>query len=148
MEVKRIFIDSNIFLNILLEESEDYKASVKLLKDVENNKFTAVTTLLNIMEILFVLRRIYKENDKEIIESVEKLFEIKNLKVAIPSEFHIIEAYNLQKMFRFQPNDAIFISIARSESDIIATRDEELKDKSSSLIECLTPEEIPGFDRI
>ncbi len=140
MEIRKLFIDSNISLNILLEERRDYENSIKLLKDVENKKFIGVTTLINLMEILFVLRKVCK--DAELIKTVENFFEIENLKVIIPNEFHVLEAYNLQKKFKFHPNDAIFVSVAKSETEVIVTRDEELRRNASVIVKCITPEEI------
>jgi len=141
MEPKRIFIDSNVFLNVLLKEGKDFETSFELLKSIEKGRYTGITTLVNLMEILFILRKISK-NDKKNIDTVESLFQIPNLNVMIPNEFNITEAYLLQRDFGLNPNDAIFVSIAKSNSDVIITRDLELKNSSSKIIKCLRPEEL------
>ena len=139
MEPKRVFIDSNIFLNILLKEEKDFEPSFELLKSIEKGEYVGMTTLVNLMEILFILRKISKNNKKS-IDTVENLFQIQNLNVMIPNEFNITEAYLLQRDFGLNPNDAIFVSVAKNNSDVFVTRDLELKKRSSKIIKCLKPE--------
>lgn len=54
---RRVFIDSNIFLNFLLKEERLYEGSKLLLLRIEKGDIEGITTLINIMEILAVLRK-------------------------------------------------------------------------------------------
>ena len=108
---KRIFIDSNIFLNFLLKEEGSYEGSKHLLTKIEKGDMEGVTTLINIMEILAVLRKRSRAKDSQIIKDIETIGEIQNLEIIIPNEIHIAQAFEIQKKtkllqqtrFSFQP---------------------------------------------
>jgi len=73
---QKVFIDSNIFLNFLLKEEQAYKGSKHLLMKIERGELEGVTTLINIMEVLAILRKKCHMKDNEIIGDVEKIGEI------------------------------------------------------------------------
>lgn len=142
MTAKRVFIDSNIFLNFLLREETSYEGSKRLLTKIEEGDMEGITTLINIMEILSVLRKRSKAKDSEIIKDVEMIGEIQNLEIIIPNEIHIAQAFEIQKKTKLLPTDAILISTARDFSDTFVSRDAELKQKASSFISVVRPEEL------
>ena len=139
---KRIFIDSNIFLNFLLKEEGSYEGSKHLLTKIEKGDMEGVTTLINIMEILAVLRKRSRAKDSQIIKDIETIGEIQNLEIIIPNEIHIAQAFEIQKKTKLLPTDAILISTAKDFSDTFVSRDAELKQKASSFISILKPEEL------
>ena len=139
---KRIFIDSNIFLNFLLKEEDSYEGSKHLLTKIEKGDMEGVTTLINIMEILAVLRKRSRAKDSQIIKDIETIGEIQNLEIIIPNEIHIAQAFEIQKKTKLLPTDAILISTAKDFSDTFVSRDAELKQKASSFISILKPEEL------
>ena len=131
---KRIFIDSNIFLNFLLKEEGSYESSKHLLTRIEKGYMEGVTTVINIMEILAVLRKRSRAKDSQIIKDIETIGEIQNLEIIIPNEIHIAQAFEIQKKTKLLPTDAILISTAKDFSDTFVSRDAELKQKASSFI--------------
>ena len=139
---KRIFIDSNIFLNFLLKEEGSYEGSKHLLTRIEKGDMEGVTTLINIMEILAVLRKRSRAKDSQIIKDIETIGEIQNLEIIIPNEIHIAQAFEIQKKTKLLPTDAILISTAKDFSDTFVSRDAELKQKASSFISVVKPEEL------
>lgn len=139
---ERVFIDSNIFLNFLLKEEGFYDGSKHLLSRIEKGHLEGITTLINIMEIMAVLRKRSKAKDSEIIRDVEKIGEIQNLEIVIPNEIHIAQAFEIQKKSKLLPTDAILVSTARDFSDIFISRDAELKQKASGFISVAEPEEL------
>ena len=139
---KRIFIDSNIFLNFLLKEEGSYEGSKHLLTRIEKGDMEGVTTLINIMEILAVLRKRSRAKDSQIIKDIETIGEIQNLEIIIPNEIHIAQAFEIQKKTKLLPTDAILISTAKDFSDTFVSRDAELKQKASSFISIVKPEEL------
>jgi len=139
---KRIFIDSNIFLNFLLKEEGSYEGSKHLLTKIEKGDMEGVTTLINIMEILAVLRKRSRAKDSQIIKDIETIGEIQNLEIIIPNEIHIAQAFEIQKKTKLLPTDAILISTAKDFSDTFVSRDAELKQKASSFISVVKPEEL------
>ncbi|HAG50453.1 MAG TPA: hypothetical protein DHU69_05125 [Deltaproteobacteria bacterium] len=139
---KRIFIDSNIFLNFLLKEEGSYESSKHLLTRIEKGYMEGVTTVINIMEILAVLRKRSRAKDSQIIKDIETIGEIQNLEIIIPNEIHIAQAFEIQKKTKLLPTDAILISTAKDFSDTFVSRDAELKQKASSFISIVKPEEL------
>src|SRR3989304_2705612 len=135
---KRVFIDSNIFLNFLLREEGLYEGSRSLLTRIEKGDMEGITTLINIMEILSVLRKRSTAKDSEIVKDVEKIGEIQNLEIIIPSEIHIAQALEIQKITKLLPTDAILISTAKDFSDVFVSRAAEL----SGFIAVVEPEEL------
>lgn len=101
-----------------------------------------ITTLINIMEILAVLRKRSKARDGEIVRDVETIGEIQNLEIIIPNEIHIAQAFEIQKKTKLLPTDALLISTAKDFSEIFVSRDIELKQKASGFISVLKPEEL------
>ena len=114
---KRIFIDSNIFLNFLLKEEGSYESSKHLLTRIEKGYMEGVTTVINIMEILAVLRKSSRAKDSQIIKDIETIGEIQNIEIIIPNEIHIAQAFEIQKKTKLLPTDAILISTAKDFSD-------------------------------
>ncbi|MBI3582914.1 MAG: type II toxin-antitoxin system VapC family toxin [Nitrospinae bacterium] len=139
---QRVFIDSNIFLNFLLKEEDFYEGSKRLLTRIEKGEIEGITTLINIMEILSVLRKRSRAKDSEIIRDVDTIGEIQNLEIIIPNEIHIAQAFEIQKKAKLLPTDAILISTARDFSSIFVSRDAELKQRASSFISVVKPEEL------
>ncbi|MDI6703416.1 MAG: type II toxin-antitoxin system VapC family toxin [bacterium] len=139
---KRVFLDSNIFLNFLLKEEGFYEGAKHLLTQIEKGDMEGITTIINIMEILAVLRKRAKTRDSEIIKDVEKIGEIQNLEIIIPNEIHIVQAFEIQKKTKLMPIDAILISIARDFSEVFISRDNELKRRASGFIPITEPEDL------
>jgi predicted nucleic acid-binding protein len=139
---KKAFIDSNIFLNFLLKEEQFYKDSKQLLIRIERGELEGVTTLINIMEVLAILRKKSHAKDTELIRDVEKIGEIQNLEIIIPNEIHIAEAFEIQKKSKILPTDSILVSIAKDFADVFVSRDKELKRKASSFIPVIEPEDL------
>ncbi|HBR17388.1 MAG TPA: hypothetical protein DD725_07260 [Deltaproteobacteria bacterium] len=96
----------------------------------------------NIMEILAVLRKRSRAKDSQIIKDIETIGEIQNLEIIIPNEIHIAQAFEIQKKTKLLPTDAILISTAKDFSDTFVSRDAELKQKASSFISVVKPEEL------
>jgi predicted nucleic acid-binding protein len=138
----RVFVDSNIFLNFLLKEDHFYEGSKRILSKIENGDIEGVTTLINIMEVLAVLRKRTRIKDSEVVRDVESIGEIQNLEVIIPNEFHITQAFEIQKKTKLMPVDALLVATAQDVSDVFITRDVELKARASSIISVTDPENL------
>ncbi len=139
---KKVFVDSNIFLNFLLKEEQFYKGSKQLLIKIEKGEIEGITTLINIMEVLAILRKKSPLKDNEIVRDVEKIGEVQNLEIVIPSEIHIAQAFEIQKKSKLLPADSILISIAKDFADVFVSRDKELKRKASSFMPVLEPKNL------
>jgi predicted nucleic acid-binding protein len=83
MENIKAFLDTDIFLNCLCKEVASngkglWEAPYKILKRAEQGKIILYTTLINLMEIRFVLRRKKKWAESEIEEVMKEIREINN----------------------------------------------------------------------
>ena len=86
--METLYLDSNILLNVLLEEEDFVESSFKLLQDIEKGRYSAVTSLLTIMEI----HRIFQKHGKaenEIAEVIQKIPGI-GIEIIIPEREDII----------------------------------------------------------
>jgi len=74
MESIKIFLDTDVLLNWLCKEVDSkrglklWEAPYAILKKVESGELSASTSIINLMEIVFVLRRKKRWSEDEIIE--------------------------------------------------------------------------------
>jgi predicted nucleic acid-binding protein len=142
------FLDTDVLLNWLCKE-EDPKSGVKLweapyeiLKSAENGDLICVTSLINLMEIIFVLRRKKKWDEDEIMHSVEDIQRMPNLEVVTPAEPDINLGFNLQRSHRLDPFDAVYLAIALRRNICVVSRDEDFIKIANRLLKNIayTPE--------
>ncbi len=115
---------------------------------IEKGKISGATSLINLMEITFVLRRKKKWKDEDIVPKVGMIQEMPNFAVLIPTEADIIAAYNLQTLFRLDPFDSMYFAITRNKVDHIITRDAEFIEIVNSAENrnfAMTPEQFVEF---
>ncbi len=55
--MKVLYIDTNIFLNLLLKEELFIEKSRKLINMINNKEFKGITSILTLMEIYRVLQK-------------------------------------------------------------------------------------------
>ena len=119
MENIRVFLDTDVLINWLAREVDPntgrklWENPYRILKMVEGEKISETTSLINLMEIIFVLRRKKKWKDEEIISKVGMIQEMSNFAVLIPTESDMISAYNLQTVFRLDPRNRVDYIITR-----------------------------------
>ena len=138
--METLYLDSNILLNVLLEEEDFVESSFKLLQDIEKGRYSAVTSLLTIMEI----HRIFQKHGKaenEIAEVIQKIPGI-GIEIIIPEREDIISSYEFIRTLRIDPADSIHLSVAVASSTIFVTRDIELGKKIKKIIKVEEPEHL------
>jgi predicted nucleic acid-binding protein len=132
MAATRVFLDTDVLINWLAKEVEPeggkalWKASYQILKRIEGGKLAGFITLVNLMEIVFVLRRKKRWPEEKIVGAISKIQRIPNLTVLVPTDADMIAAYNLQRVCPLGPFDALYYAIARSTADFLVSRDQEL----------------------
>jgi len=151
MAATRVFLDTDVLINWLAKETEPgtrralWKAPYQILKKIEAGKFTGCTTLLNLMEIIFVLRRKKRWGERDIVSAISKLQRIPNLTVLVPTEADVIVAYNLQSTFLLGPFDALYYAMMRTTADFLVSRDRDLLaavNQAERREVALTPEDL------
>lgn len=138
--MKLLYLDTNIFLNVLLEENPFVESSYKLLSLIEEGKFSAITSFLTIMEIYRILQ---KQNKNE--EKIEKaIHEISSsaVEIILQDSSDLLYAYQLIKRFKIDPADSIHLSIAMQRKAVFITRDEVLAKRIKNISETNIPEKF------
>lgn len=76
------FIDTNIFLRVLVKENEEvFKDCQKFLDLIRQNKIKAFTSTIILSEIDWVLESFYKFPKEKVIEGLSSISKLKNLKI-------------------------------------------------------------------
>jgi predicted nucleic acid-binding protein len=142
------YLDTDVLLNWLCEEANGrtgaklWKAPLEIIKASENKNIAGCTSLLNLIEIRFVLRRKKKWTEKEIETTISKIHSI--IAVIIPNTDDIISAYSLQGECNLDPFDAIYLAISKEKCDKLITRDATFINLANEIKPdfALTPEEF------
>ena len=138
--MKTIYLDTNIFLNVLLEEKEFVESSFQLLSDIEIGKFKTITSFITLMEIHRILQKNGK--DEAIIEKVIKTISTSSIEIDLPDGIDMFNAYELLKKYKLDPIDALHVNTAVEQGAIFVSRDNVLIKKVKSIIKTAIPEEI------
>jgi len=93
------------------KERPSGKPPYEILKKAEKEEIVLYTTLINIMEIRFVLRRKKRWKELEIEEVIRDLGKIDNFGIIIPEETDLITGFNFQASHMLDPFDAIYLSV-------------------------------------
>ncbi len=126
----QIFLDTDIIINWIEKEVDRnsgfklWKCPFEMLKLVEAEDIIAYTSLTNIFEIRFVLRRKMKFKEERIREFLGDIF--LNIHIEIPDSADMLSANQLQDENLLDPFDAIGLSIVKSiGSCILVSRDSD-----------------------
>lgn len=118
-----IGLDTNIFIYYFEENHHFLPLVDKLFKDLEKNKFTAVTSVISLTETLSFPKL---PHDK--INFLHKGFlELSNFTMFNVTETIAVEAAKLRRKYHFRLGDAIQIATAiHAKADMFITNDERL----------------------
>jgi len=129
MENIKIFLDTDVIINWLCKEKnqksnlELWESPYEILKIIETGKITGFTSLINLMEIIFVLRRKKKWGEPIILNALKKIQSIPNMAVLVPDESDMITSYNLQSILNLDPFDSIYYGMVKNISGYLISRD-------------------------
>lgn len=131
MASTKVFLDTDVIINWLCKEIDPstklelWKAPYEILRRIEAGRLGGYTSLINLMEIVFVLRRKKKWKEGKISSAMSKFQEINNITVWVPNESDIISGYNLQNVFNLDPFDSIYYAILRGTTNCLISRDKD-----------------------
>lgn len=78
----KIFLDTSVFIRFLTkDDQEKYRDCMQLFTSIEQGKFKPYTSNIVILEIIFVLTRIYRFPKNQALDAIDKLFNLRNLTV-------------------------------------------------------------------
>lgn len=140
-------LDTDVIINWLAKEENEilneqlWKIPHKIIELIEEGKIKGYSTLINLLEIRFVLRRKKEFSEHKIKEDINKL--LKLLEIIIPDEVNLLRANSLQSENPLSPFDAILVAVGLSiDKGVLISRDKHLLKIASKSLPTLTPEEF------
>ncbi|MEF8836157.1 MAG: type II toxin-antitoxin system VapC family toxin [Candidatus Thermoplasmatota archaeon] len=147
-DLLNVFFDTDVIINWLTKEVDPntgqklWEAPYKIIRSVDQKKIIGYSSLFNIMEIRFVLRRKKDYDDSKINEMTDDFEE--RFTIQIPDNMDLLGAENLQREYPLDPFDSVYFSLSQeNEIDVILTRDKEFQeiiDESGAEIKAMEPE--------
>lgn len=76
----KVLLDANVLIRFLTRDHEEhYLKSVEIFRDIESGKIEAILMDFILAEVIYVLKRIYKHEKKDISSALKKLLLYKHL---------------------------------------------------------------------
>jgi predicted nucleic-acid-binding protein len=136
--VKKIFLDTNIFLRFFLNDNQVmYEDCVTLFQYIFAGKIQAYTSCIVYLEIIYTLTRLYHFSLDEVLTTIEKIGTIRNLVVI--DKANTKNALNLYRLYHIKFGDCL-IATQVSKGVILCTYDKDFG-KIKGLT-CATPGKI------
>ena len=133
---KKVFIDTSLFIYQIEEHSKYGNATSLFFDELETGKFSALTSVLSLMEVLV---KPYHFQQPEVVSLFEDIFlNTWNLKLfSINSEIARLAA-GLRSQYAVKTPDALqFATAIYHEADIFFTNDKSLKKIDKCSVVCL-----------
>ena len=147
MELKKVFLDTDVVINWLIKETESvsgrelWKAPYAIVELVESKAVLGMISLTTLMEIRYLLRRKKSYTNQQVEDDISRLTAL--FEVIIPDEISLLKANSLQAKHHLAPFDAIHLSILTGLKPVtLLSRDKEFIKISKQFITALSPEEF------
>ncbi len=122
--MKKIFIDTNLWVRFFIEDNqEQFNQTKLLLSQVEEGNFRAYTSTIVLLELQFVLQKLYHLSSERMIEVFEMIQKIRNITIIDKTNFD--SAIKLLKLYRIKFPDCLIASQLPKDT-ILISFDEEL----------------------
>lgn len=136
--MKKIFIDTNIWLRFLVADNkEQFKSCQKLLSKIEEGKVRSYTSVIVLLEIIFTLISFYRIKKEQVIGDVNDILSTRNITLIEKTDFKV--AFKLFSQYSVKLADCLIAS-QLPEGVVLCTYDQEFK-KLKGIISS-TPAEI------
>lgn len=141
--MKKLFLDTNIFLRFFLRDDESqYQDVCKLFAKIEEGRFRPYTSSIVFLELNYVVRNIYKLSIDEISDYVNAIKKMRGMTVI--EKTNTDKAINLYKKYKIKLGDCFIASQLSDEAALVSYDKDFRKIKE---IQSQTPDEIlPGVD--
>lgn len=137
-KTKPVFIDTNVFLRVLVKEDEQaYQQCISFLKKISEGKIKAITSTLVFLEINFVLLSFYKFQKEKVQQALESILDLPHLKIV--DIFNMREAIEIYKETKIKFVDCLLASLLKKKDLKIVSYD---LDFDKLKIKRLTPKDF------
>lgn len=106
--MKKLFLDTNIWLRFILEDNEQAKDCRELIAQIEAGKWRVYTSTIVMLEINYVLSSVYKIKINQVLEDVEAILKTRNLALIEKTDFK--EALKLYRLTKIKLTDCLIAS--------------------------------------
>jgi len=136
--MKKLFLDTNLFLRFFLKDHENqYQNVYNLFAKIEEGKFKPYTSSIVFLELNYVVRNIYKLSINEVFDYIEAIKKMRGMTVIEKTDSN--KAIDLYKKHRIKLGDC-FIAVQLPKGAQLITYDEDFKKVNE--IQVQTPEEL------
>lgn len=105
----KVFLDTNIWLRLLLADEEaTYQKCRQLFDKIEAGQIKPYTSTIVLLEISFVLSKIYKITKTQVINDLETILTTRNLTLIEKTDFK--KALNFYKKYQIKLADCLIAS--------------------------------------
>lgn len=133
----KIFIDTSVFIRFLTQDDrKKYEECKKIFEMIQDGKFRPYISQVVILEIVFVLTRIYSFSKERVLEAIDELFRLRNITIIEKTDTK--KALRLYSLYRIKYQDCLIATQLPTDT-ILLTYDGEF-DKISKL-KCISPDE-------
>lgn len=139
-EVKTVFLDTNIFLRVIVKEDEkSFRECTELLASVKSGERKACTSTLVLAEVSWVLGSFYKFPKPEVVLALSGILSLKNL--IVDDKYDTLTAISL-----YERHSVKFIDTLLSTHHLVFRKEVPMvsydKDFSVLPVKWLRPEEV------
>lgn len=120
----KAFLDSNIWLRPLVEESPASSSVINLFQYIELGKIKPYTSTIVLLEVAFVLQSVYKIKHQDIKNDLIGILETKNLTLIEQTNFN--QALSLNSQTGVKLTDCLIITQLPSKT-VFVSFDQEFK---------------------
>ena len=107
-----IYLDANFFIFALLDQTRKGERAREIRKEIINGKSVAVTSVLTLDEIMWVLLKNKKQN--LLRKAIEDIYSTPNLEVKEVSATVALKALDLIEISHLKPRDAFHAAIMKN----------------------------------
>lgn len=123
--VKKVFIDTNVWLRFFLkDQQEQFNWSSELIKLAEEGKIKPYTSAIVLLEIHYVLSKIYQLTSSQVNKVIKGILATRNLVVINKTDFK--KAFVWHQKYKVKLSDCLIASSLPA-NYLFASWDKELK---------------------
>lgn len=136
--MKKIIIDTNIWLRFFLKDDKmQFEKVRELISDVEAGKFRTYTSSIVILEIVYVLKNLYKFSFDEMEEVIEAIKNVRGITIIDKTDFE--QAYDFFKKYKIKFTDCLIASQVKDDMTLVSYDEDFNKMKDLEVLRPISP---------
>ena len=122
--MKKIFLDTNIWLRFILEDNNQAKDCRELITQIESGKWRVYSSTIVMMEINYVLSSVYKIKRGEVLNDLAAILKTRNLTLIEKTDFE--SALKFYRQYGIKLSDCL-IATQLPKKMILVSYDQDFK---------------------